>query len=170
MESTGHGKFDQLVKKLPIGIGNIFGDLQTSSFLRAVNDTSRPDGAQVKPGELHEFDLQFCGASALAPALLKEIRDLTLDRQTCFYRFHTPSRRNGQIVRITHGYLLLSDEGEALWERQEGTQGKSRAVFDACKAEVVRQTVARYTSRPATRISPWAGAVRTGYLPSELRC
>ena len=170
MEITGHVKFDQMVKKSPIGIGNIFGDLQTSGFLRPVNDTSRPDGAQVQLGELHEFDLKFCGAAGLAPVLLKDIRRLSLDRQTCFYHFHTPSKRNGQFIRITHGYLLLSDEGESLWERQEGTQGKSRAVFDACKAEVVRQTAARYASRPATRISPWAGDVRTGYLPSELRC
>jgi hypothetical protein len=170
MEITGHRKFDKMVAQSPIGSGNIFGDMQTSGYLRAVNHTSRPDGEQVQPGELHELDLKFCGAAALAPALLEVIRQLSMDQQTCFYHFHTPSKRNGQFVRVSHGYLLLSPEGKVLWERQDGMQAKSRAVFEACKTEVIRQTAERYARQPATRISPWAGAVRTGYLPSELRC
>lgn len=170
MEITGHSKFDKLVAQSPIGIGNIIGDLQTSGYLRAVNNTCRPDGEIVQPGELHEFDLKTCGAAGLAPVLLDEIRRLTMDRQTCFYHFHTPSKRDGRFFRVTHGYLLLSPEGEVLWERQDGMHAKSHAVFDACKAVVVRQTTERYARQPATRISPWTGAVRTGYLPSELRC
>lgn len=127
--NTGHMAFDRQTNI--ITTGNIYGNTQTSSYIRAFNETRNPVGEYREPGYLQKFDLApfFDRDPKNMPLVVKVFGEYMKDQDTILYEFHHWNRN----VKIIHGYILTTADHRFLDQIVTGPTYKSYKVLDVCR-------------------------------------
>lgn len=110
-----------------IGTGNVFSNIQTSSFVHAHNVTAINGLDVFVPGYLRSFDLRLFGEmpKRFWEAVLRE----TQDKSVILYQFHHYLDRR----RMVHGYLITDPKTHDMLDfAVTGTNWKSAHVFKWC--------------------------------------
>jgi len=110
MIHTGHKTFDRLANKSGIYTGNVWGDVQFSSFIRGHNRTEC-NGFTFPSGHLQAADLK--SYPGLPPDVIQCIEHHTKSESVVLHKFRSPSGKqtNGLTHWITHGYLVNRSNG-----------------------------------------------------------
>ena len=131
---TGHRAFDRAVGAL--GLGNVVGGGQYSSYIRARNTLTNPAGAAVEPGAMQDWDLDRFDD---LPEVVREfVCQVAVDEDVILYeiRHHTSQRdRDGEYVKVRHGYIVTRThdaDHELLKKYYLGPTRKSTRVVDVC--------------------------------------
>lgn len=110
-----------------IGRGNVFSDVQTSTYVRAFNQTDC-NGMTFPIGQLRNFDLATF-RDKIPRDVKNAIYAATTDHDVIVYQFfHFRERR-----RVEHGWLVTDRENTLIYEAVTGPTWRSHDVIHACK-------------------------------------
>lgn len=111
-----------------IGRGNVYSDVQTSSYIRPHCDTDC-NGMTFIPGRLQAHDLGTF--SARIPAhVLGDVERYTQEHNAILYQFfHYAAGR-----KTEHGWILTDTDHALVCAYVTGPSWRSRSVIDACRA------------------------------------
>ena len=124
--NSGHRTFDSQVDI--VSSGNVYSNVQTSSFIRAYNETEC-NGRNWEPGVLQAADLKlFIERLRIPDYVLKAVREAAKDVDVILYRFCHGRRDN----RVTHGWVITSRAHEVIARFVTGPTSKSERVIDWC--------------------------------------
>lgn len=123
---SGHRTFDSQVDL--VSRGNVYSNVQTSSYIRAHNETEC-NNRTWEPGVLQAADLKpFIERLHIPKQVLQTVRKFAETEDVILYCFY--HRRGEQ--RISHGWVLTSYTHELLHLDITGPTAKSERVIDWC--------------------------------------
>lgn len=127
---TGHKTFDRQCDC--ISTGNVWGDVQHSSFIRAFDETEC-NGFSNSPGHLQDFDLKYFIESVpnIPVRVLKEIKEATKTISGILYQFRHFTGPSWNRCKIVHGYVLTDEKYKVIKKWQTNGGHKSWRVLEA---------------------------------------
>ena len=119
---TGHKAFDRQCEFL--GAGNVWGNVQYSSYIRAHNATEC-NGFTFKPGELLKGDLD---KFELPQWVRNSIEPLLVDKGAILYELRHWNRGK----KFVHGYILTGTDHELMRTYYVNGRIQSERILNVC--------------------------------------
>lgn len=133
LNPTGHKSFDQIAAKDYIGPGNVYSNVQLSSYIRAFKNVDC-NGFLWKEGELQAADLKsFVKPRYRVPRnIVQFVKSVAVDDDVILYMFY---HRNSHKEIVIHGYAVTKghkQEHELLNSWITGPTYKSGKILNEC--------------------------------------
>lgn len=118
-----------------ISTGNVYSNVQTSSFIRSSNQLEC-NGFTRPKGHLQDYDLNHNSFSALSRYEVSRIKEFTdLHNGSILYKFfHVSSGK-----KLVHGFVLTDKEYKHLCTFMHNQSNKSYSVISECKKYICKE-------------------------------